>query len=188
MKKTVFVLLAICALLTSCNKDNDKPTKKEKNMVKEEMTWKLDSVKVIYNYQTSQEESFVVHEGEGLSFGSYTFYPWEYQFPSDLTVQNVMTGKITSLAEKYSDNYCKYIAQNRDGEFLSGGYLCYYTDKDRNDHFSLMGIKADGMAEMRVVEAEAQWDTQVWTITYNPSEDVDGTVLERRVEYYSRVR
>ena len=60
--------------------------------------------------------------------------------------------------------------------------MCYY-----NDHFCLRGIKADGMLEMRVVEAEPEWDNQVWTIAYNASEG-DAYVYEHRVEYYSRVR
>lgn len=183
MKKTVFILLAVCAMLTSCNRNEDGPTKKEKNMVKEEMTWALDSVQVIYNYQTSEEISFMLHKEDGITVWSYTFFPWKYKFPSDLTVQNAMSGETFLLADKYSENYCKYICNAANGTFLSGGYVCYY-----NDMFCLRGVKADGMAEMRIVDAEPQWNTQVWTITYNPIESDNGTILERRIEYYSRVR
>ncbi len=182
MKKIALILMVFCAVLTSCNRNEDGPTRKEKTMVKEEMTWSLDSILVVYNYQTANEESVMLRKGEGLTTWSYTFYPWKYKFPADLTVQNGMTGEITSLAERYPENYCKYTCNTASGSFISGGYMCYY-----NDHFCLRGIKADGMLEMRVVEAEAEWDKPVWTIAYNASEGED-YVYEHRVEYYSRVR
>lgn len=37
-------------------------------------------------------------------------------------------------------------------------------------------------------EASTNWDTEVWTCAYNPIEEDDGTVTERNVEYYSRVK
>ena len=126
-------------------------------MVKEEMTWTLDSVLVVYDYQTDHEQSFMLRKDEGLITWSFTFYPYTYTFPAELTAFN--------------------------GIFLSAGYMCYY-----NDMFCLRGMKSDGMLEMRVVDANTNWNEPVWTITFNPVVMEDNTIQEHRVEYYSRVK
>lgn len=184
MKKILFFALALSAILFSCNRENEnEPSKKERNMVKEEMTWKLDSMLVIYNYQTPEEESFVVIAGEQIAPWTYTFYPYKYQFPADLYAVNVMVGDTVFFADKYPEKYCKYSHHDVDGSFMSAGYLCYYN----GELFMLRGTKADGTLDTRIVDASTNWDTPVWTITYNPQED-DDVVYERRVEYYSRVK
>ncbi len=184
MKKILCIAVAFGLLFSSCNRGNeDQPSKAERNMVKQEMTWKLDSILVIYNYMSPDEQSFMLCSDQGLKTWSYTFYPSKYNFPSDLNVVNGMTGDTVYLSEKYPENYCKYIHADEDGAFQSGGYMCYYNDK-----FALRGVKYDGTLEMRVVDANTDWDASVWTITYNPVEEDDGTILERRIEYYSRTK
>lgn len=185
MKKSLFILLSIAALFISCNREEDGPTKKDKNMIKEEMTWHLDSVLVIYNYQTPDEISHMFHESDGINTWSYTFYPWKYKFPKDLYSINVMSGETVYFADEFSDNFCKYLCTDPNGNFQSGGYVKYYKD----DMFMLSGLKANGMAEVRIAkEFSLDWDAPIWTFTYNPIEEDDGTVTERHVEYYSRVK
>lgn len=184
MKKTALLVLALCAVLMGCNREpEDGPSKKERKMVKEEMTWTLDSVLVVYDYQTDHEQSFMLRKDEGLITWSFTFYPYTYTFPAELTAFNGMSGDVISYAEQYSEPYCKYICSDDQGIFLSAGYMCYY-----NDMFCLRGMKSDGTLEMRVVDANTNWNEPVWTITFNPVVMEDNTIQEHRVEYYSRVK
>ena len=185
MKKSLIILLSSAALFVSCNREEDGPTKKDKNMILEEMTWHLDSILVIHNYQTPNEESYVLHESDRIYTWSYTFYPWKYKFPKDLCYSNMMSGEAISMADEYPENFCKYICTGEDGNFLSGGYVKYYKD----NMFMLSGTKSNGMVEVRIAEDYGHdWDAPVWTFTYNPIEEDDGTITERHVEYYSRVK
>ena len=184
MKKSLFILLSIAVLFVSCNKEEDGPTKKEKNMIPEEMTWHLDSILVIHNYQTPDEESYVLHQSDGIYTWTYTFYPWQYKFPKDLYCINMLSGDTTFLADEFPEDFCKYICTDEDNNFQSGGYVKYY-----NDHFMLSGLKSNGMVEVCIAEDYGRnWDDPVWTFTYNPIEEDDGTIIERCVEYYSRVK
>lgn len=184
MKKAFFVLLSMAVLFVSCNKEEDGPTKKDQSLILEEMTWHLDSILVIHHYQTPDEESYVLHESDGIYTWSYTFYPWEYKFPKDLYCVNVWSGDTIYLADEYSENYCKYICTDENNHFQSGGYVKFY-----DDLFMLSGLKSDGMIEVCIANDYGRnWNEPVWTFTYNPIEEDDGTVTERHVQYYSRVR
>jgi len=182
MKKT-FALLAVLALFAfACNPvdPEDEPTEKEKQMVRAEMTWQLDSMLVIYNYQSSTESREMLHADE-LDVWSYTFYPCTYRFPKDLCFINEMTGETFYFAKEYNKDFCKYICTYK-GTVISAGYLRYY-----NNLFTMDGLRTGCWAEFMIREADTNWNTEVWTSTYNAVEDYDsGKVQERHVEYYSR--
>ena len=181
--KKFFVLMAVWALLfVACNPvdPEDEPTEKEKQMVQTEMTWQLDSMLVIYNYQTAKETREMFH-ADDLDIWSYTFYPCTYHFPKDLYFTNEMTGEVIYLAKEYNKDFCKYIC-TYEGTVISAGYLRYY-----NDYFTMDGVRPGGWVEFMIREANTNWNTEVWTCTYNASEDYEtGAVLERDIEYYSR--
>ena len=152
-------------------------------MVTEEMTWQLDSIMVITNYQTAKEESYIVYPGEELPRWSYTFYPCKWTFPEDLYFVNAYTEERVYLSREFAQEFCKYICKS-DGEIVSAGYLCYY-----RDFFTFNGLQSNGMMQFMIREAETDWrTTEVWTCTYNPTETDDGIVLERNIEFYSRVK
>ena len=178
------LMLAICAIAFSCNRnEEDQPSRRDRNMVKEEMTWALDSTLVIYNPNTPQEQRIMLHKEDGMFTWSYSFFPYKYQFPTNLTGVNVMSGETFHYADKYPEAYCKYARLDSDGSFTAGGYICFYKD----DLFMFRGTKINGELDTRVVIANTDWNAPVWTITYNPVED-DDVVYEQRVEYYSRVK
>ena len=183
--KKIWLLLTLCSLcFVSCNILNpeDDPTELEKAMVKTEMTWTLDSVLVVYNYQSPDEYSEMLYPSDGIGTWSYTFYPSSYRFPKELCFVNGMTGEAVYPSKEYDNDYCKYICTSGDGVF-SAGILCYY-----NTFFTFSGIQQDGWVEFMMREANVNWNVDVWTCTFNASEDLNGTVLERDTEYYSRVR
>jgi len=188
-----FSLLAVGAfLLAACDnpdspigEDNPNgPTQKEKNMVMDEMTWRLDSVLVIYNYQQPNETRQMVYAGEDFNAPpiSYTLYPCDYKFPDDLVFYSDMEpGQTHNISEQFNEDYCKYLCTYY-GEPVAAGYLTYYKDL-----FSFYGLQQGGWIEFLIRETNPNWDDEVWTLAYNASEEPDGTVLERHVEYYSRL-
>ena len=186
MKKTIYLLLAVlgCAMV-ACDPPSDQdfePTAKEQAMVKAEMTWQLDSILVITNYQTAKEESCIVYPGEELPRWSYTFYPCTWTFPDDLYFVNAYTEEKVFLAREFAQEFCKYICKSG-GEIVGAGYLCYY-----RDFFTFNGLQSNGMMQFMIREASTDWNSDVWTCTYNPTEGDDGTVYERNIEFYSRVK
>lgn len=189
MKKRLLFLLIAAAIMAACthddpdNPDPQGPTERERNMVTEEMSWKLDSVLVIYNYMADNEVRRMYHEEDGIYIWTYTLYPSTYQFPDDMHFTNEMTGETLYLNDlyDYARDYCKYTC-SYEGEIISAGYLMYY-----KDYFTFCGTKNGGWAEFRIVETDG-WTDSLWTLSFNPTEADDGTVLERNTEYYSRVR
>ena len=189
MKKCVFACLAALAcVVVACQKDDPEeeivdPTNKEQQMVKAEMTWRLDSVLVINNYKTAAETSYVVYPGSPEFPGwSYTFYPCTYKFPADLSFVNGFSGEPFQLAQEYAQDFCKYICTSG-GNIVAAGYLCYY-----REFFTFNGFQNNGGMQFMLREASTNWDAEVWTCAYNPIEEYDGTVTERNVEFYSRVK
>lgn len=187
-----FSILAVFAcLFAACqNYDNpiepdpepEGPTMKEKNMVKEQMTWRLDSVLVIYNYQQPNETRQMLYAGIDTEQWSYTFYPCDYQFPDNLVFNDDLEpGSTFKLSERFSEEYCKYLCTYY-GQPVSAGYLTYYEDS-----FTLYGLQQGGWVQFMIREADTNWDTEVWTVAFNANVDFDGTVLERNIEYYSRI-
>jgi hypothetical protein len=69
------------------------------------------------------------------------------------------------------------------GDIISAGYLCYY-----KDFFTFSGMQQGGWIEMMLREADTKWDSDVWTCSFDAEVELDGTVVERNIEYYSRVR
>lgn len=160
------------------------PTLKEKNMVKEQMTWRLDSVEVIKNYQQPNESRYMAYAGKDINAIPlmYTFYPCDYQFPEDLVFHSDMEpGFIHQISEQFNEAYCKYLTTYY-GEPVAAGYLTYY-----NDQFAFYGLQQGGWVEFMIREADTNWNTEVWTCAYNSDVEHDGTVNERIIEYYSRV-
>ena len=184
MKKFLLFLAVFACLSVSCNKFDwgDKPTDEEKSMVGVEMTWQLDSTLVIYNYQCPDETSEMLYPSDGMEVWSYTFYPYTYRFPKDLVFESELTGKPINVAKEYNEDYCKYIC-TYEGTIISAGYLGYY-----KDYFTFNGIQDGGWVEFMIREADAFWNVPVWISAFNAAEDLGGTVLERHVEYYSRVK
>ena len=77
-------------------------------MVKEQMTWRLDSVLVIYNYQQPNETRQMLYAGIDTEQWSYTFYPCDYQFPDNLVFNDDLEpGSTFKLSERFSEEYCK---------------------------------------------------------------------------------
>lgn len=185
MKKLIF--FALVAILVACNNNNDPeilvPTDKEKNMVTEMMMWQLDSILDILYYQQPNEQRQMFYPSDGIDVVTYTLYPSTYQFPEDLYCVNVMTGETEYYSDLYAGarDFCKYTC-SYEGKMVSAGYLMYY-----NDLFTFNGTKQNGMMEFRILETEG-WKDNVWELAYNPEETEDGVVIERHIEYYSRVR
>ena len=189
MKKTIYLLLAVLGcFMVSCDphqdpEEEDAPTAREQAMVTEEMTWQLDSILVIKNYQTAREESYIVYPGEEYPSWSYTFYPCTWTFPENLYFVNAYTEERVFLSREFAQAFCKYICKS-DGEIVSAGYLCYY-----RDFFTFRGLQSNGMIQFMIREAETDWrTTEVWTCTFTPIETDEGIVLERNIEFYSRVK
>ena len=162
--------------------EEEGPTQKEQAMVPAEMMWQLDSVLVIYDPGTPIETYRMLYAGQDTYQWTYSFYPYTYKFPEDLVFYSEWDGEPTQMSTRYDEDYCKYTCTSG-GEIVAAGYLRYYRDK-----FTLSGLQQGGWVEFMIRDAEAKWDTDVWVSAYNSSEEVDGTVLERTIEYYSRVR
>ena len=158
------------------------PTQKEKDMIPTEMMWQLDSVMVIHNPGTLIETYNLLYAGQDTYQWTYSFYPYTYKFPEDLVFYNEWEGESFKISEQYPEDYCKYTC-TLGGEIIAAGYLCYYRDL-----FTFSGVKQDGMVEFMIREADTKWDSDVWTCSYDSEVEFDGTVLERTIEYYSRVR
>lgn len=187
------ILAVVACMFAACGTNDspiyeepvpDGPTPKEKTMVMDEMTWRLDSVLVIKNYQQPNETSYMVYAGEDINALpiSYTFYPCDYQFPDDLVFYSDMDPDlIINLSEQFNEGYCKYLCTYY-GEPVAAGYLCYYRDM-----FTFFGLQQGGWVQYMIREAETDWDKEVWTVACNTDVEPDGTVNERTIEYYSRV-
>ena len=183
MKQTLLTIAAAALLFAACDPLalEEEPTAAEKLMVTTEMTWTLDSVLVIYNYQLPGEARQMLYPEDGIDIWSYTMYPCTYNFPNDLYFTDEFSGKKVYLSKEFGKGYCKYICTYKNN-IISGGYLCYY-----KDYFTFQGVSQGGWAEFMIREADTNWNVDVWTCTYNAQEDYEtGDVLERCVEYYSR--
>ena len=184
MKKIAILLTLVAVLFAACDPQlpEEEPTEQEKMMVPAEMSWRLDSIMNVYNYQTPYESSRIIRPEDGLDVWTYTFYPSTYQFPEEMVFVNEMTGKEVNMRQQYGKDYCKYITTYKDN-VISAGYLCYY-----KDFFTFNGLQLGGWMEFMIREADTNWDVEVWTSTFNTEETLEGEVLSRRTEYYSRVR
>ena len=183
MKLFRFLLLAVCAAsLIACDPldPEDKPTKKEQEMVKTEMTWELDSMLVYVNPVGEEPYSEMLYPSDGIDIWSFTFYPCTYHFPKDLCFVSEWTGETIYLAKEYKQDYCKYIC-TYEGQVISAGYIGYY-----NEYFMFNGLKEGGWVDVMIREADTNWDVKVWTVSYDVVVEDDGTVRERCTEYYSR--
>lgn len=185
MKKSLLLITSIALLFASCDPalPEEEPTEAEKQMVTTEMTWQLDSVLVVRNYLQVGESKKMLHPEDGIDIWSYTMYPCSYSFPEDLYFINEYSGEVISLYKEFNKGYCKYIC-TYNNNVISGGYLCYY-----RNFFTFSGVGRGGWVEFMLREASTNWDTEVWTCTYNSEEDYNtGEVIERRVEFYSRTK
>ena len=191
-----FMMVAFVCLLAACTNDaidnavvipvepeeEQGPTQKEKDMIPTEMMWQLDSVLVIFNPGTLIETYRMLYAGQDTYQWTYSFYPYTYKFPEDLIFFNDWEEEAYVISERYGEDYCKYTCTLGD-EIISAGYLCYYRDM-----FTFSGVQQGGLVEFMIREADTKWDSDVWTCAYDSEVDHDGTVLERTIEYYSRVR
>ena len=191
-----FMMAAFVCLLAACTNDaidnavvipvdpeeEQGPTQKEKDMIPTEMMWQLDSILVVFNPGTPIETYRLLYAGQDTYQWTYSFYPYTYKFPEDLVFYNEWEGESLKISEQYPEDYCKYTC-TLGGEIIAAGYLCYYRNL-----FTFSGVKQDGMVEFMIREADTKWDSDVWTCSYDSEVDLDGTVLERTIEYYSRVR
>lgn len=191
MKKIgVMLMAAIVAFgMTACSKDDnavepveDGPTAKEKAMVPSMMRWQLDSMQVIGYPGSLIETSQMLIAGQDTYQWTYTFYPCTEKLPDGIIFQSEFDGSSTNVSEEYTEDYCKYVC-TEGGEVIAAGYLCYYRDK-----FTFSGLKQGCWMEFMIREASTNWDTDVWTSTYDSSVALDGTVEERIIEYYSPVK
>ena len=194
MKTVKYLSMAVFAcLLAACsleNEDNaivpgigsDGPTQKEKDMVPSMMMWQLDSMLVINNPGTLIETYKMLYAGQDTYQWTYAFYPYNYKFPDDLVFYSDFDEGSVKMSESYKEDYCKYTCTVGD-EIVSAGYLCYYKDS-----FAFEGLKRGCWVEFMLREASTNWDVNVWTCSYNSDVDLDGTVLERIIEYYSPVK
>ena len=186
------VFAFILAACTNGNSDNpivvpeepeeQGPTQKEKDMVPTEMIWQLDSVLVIYNPGTLIETYRMLIAGQDTYQWTYNFYPYTYKFPDDIVFYSEFDGEAYQMSKEYTQDYCKYIT-TMGGEIISAGYLCYYRDV-----FTFSGMQQGGWVEFMLREADTKWDSDVWTCAFDAEVELDGTVVERNIEYYSRVR
>ena len=55
------------------------------------------------------------------------------------------------------------------------------------DYFTFNGTKQNGMMEFRIVETDG-WHDNLWLLSYNPEETMDGVIIERCTEFYSRLQ
>ena len=190
-----FMMAAFVCLLAACSnaidnpvvipvepEEEEGPTQKEKAMIPSEMMWQLDSILVINNPGTAIETYRMLYAGQDTYQWTYSFYPYTYKFPEDLVFYSEWDDEAYVISDRYAEDYCKYTC-SFGGDIVSAGYLCYYRDK-----FTFRGLSRGAWVEFMIREADTQWDSDVWTCAYNSSEDPDGTVLERTIEYYSRVR
>ena len=192
MKTMKYYLMAVCVcFLASCTMDNydnpvepvpDGPTAKEKAMVPAMMRWQLDSVLIINNPGTLIETYQMLYAGQDTYQWTYTFYPCTYQFPDDLVFYSEFDGDAFQMSKEYNEDYCKYTCTVGE-EIISAGYLFYYRDT-----FAMRGMQQGGWVDYRIREASTDWNTDVWTCTYDAEVELDGTVLERDIEYYSPVK
>lgn len=191
MKKIGMMLMAAIVAfgMTACNEsDNpvepveDGPTAKEKAMVPSMMMWQLDSMQII-NYPGSLiETSQMLYAGIDTYQWTYTFYPCTEKLPDGIVFRSDFEDYSINVSEEYTKDYCKYVC-TESGEVISAGYLCYY-----KDYFTFSGLQQGCWVEFKLREASTNWNTVVWTTTYDSSVALDGTVEERTIEYYSRVR
>lgn len=190
MKIVKYLSMAIVAcLFVACTYDNpvapepeqDGPTPKEKAMVPQQMTWKLDSSLIIFNPGTPIETCTMMYANEDIPELVYTLYPYEYQFPADLVFFSDWDGEAYPLYQYYNEDYCKYLCTIY-GEPLAAGYLVYFKDM-----FTFRGMKQGGWVEFMIRETDPNWNSDVWTLSFDSSVEPDGTVLVREIEYYSRV-
>lgn len=158
------------------------PTQKEKDMVQTEMIWQLDSVLVIYNPGTPIETYRMLIAGQDTYQWTYNFYPCDYKFPDDIVFYSEYDGDAYQMSKEYTQDYCKYVT-TLGGDIISAGYLCYY-----RDFFTFSGIQQGGWVEFMLREADTKWDSDVWTCSFDAEVELDGTVVERNIEYYSRIR
>lgn len=159
------------------------PTQKEKDMIPSEMMWQLDSVLVILNPGTAIESYQMLIAGQDTYQWTYNFYPYDYKFPDDIVFYSAFDGEAYQMSKMYDNDFCKYVT-TMGGEVISAGYVWYYKD----DLFTFSGMQQGGWVEFMLREADTNWNTDVWTCTYDSEVEQDGTVLERVVEYYSPVR
>ena len=158
------------------------PTQKEKDMVPSEMIWQLDSTLVILNPGTAIESYQMLIAGQDTYQWTYNFYPCDYKFPDDIVFYSEYDGEACQMSKEYTQDYCKYVT-TLGGDIISAGYLCYY-----RDFFTFSGIQQGGWVEFMIREADTKWDSDVWTCAFDAEVELDGTVVERNIEYYSRVR
>lgn len=158
------------------------PTQKEKDMIPTEMIWQLDSVLVINNPGTLIETYQMLYAGQDTYQWTYNLYPCTYKFPDDLVFYSDFNGEAIQMSKEYNKDYCKYTCTIGD-EIISAGYLCYY-----RDFFTFSGLQHGGWVEFMLREADTKWDSDVWTCSFDAEVELDGTVVERNVEYYSRLR
>ena len=191
MKSKLFLMAILACLMAACSvEDNPSkptepeggPTAKEKAMVPTMMQWQLDSMLII-NYPGSMIETYkMLKAGEDTYQWTYTFYPCTEKLPDGIIFQSDFDDESINVSETYTEDYCKYIC-TLDNQIIAAGYLCYYRDS-----FTFSGLQQGCWVEFKLREADTNWNTEVWTSTYNTSVAYDGTVEERTVEYYSRVR
>lgn len=190
-----FMMAAFICLFAACTNDlpdnpivvpeepeEQGPTQKEKDMIPSEMIWQLDSILVIYNPGTPIETYKMLYAGQDTYQWTYNFYPCTYKFPDDIVFYSEFDGEPYQMSKEYTEDYCKYVT-TLGGEVISAGYLCYY-----NDFFTFSGQKQGGWIEMMLREADTKWDSDVWTCAFDAEVELDGTVIERDIEYYSRLR
>lgn len=191
MKKIGMMLMAAIVAfgMTACNEsDNpvepveDGPTAKEKAMVPSMMMWQLDSMQIIYYPGSLIETSQMLYAGIDTYQWTYTFYPCTEKLPDGIVFRSDFEDYSINVSEEYTKDYCKYVC-TESGEVISAGYLCYY-----KDYFTFSGLQQGCWVEFKLREASTNWNTVVWTTTYDSSVALDGTVEERTIEYYSRVR
>ena len=182
-------MAALAFLFASCIVDNpvepaqqDGPTAREKAMVPNMMMWQLDSMLIINNPGTPIETYQMLYAGIDTYQWTYTFYPCTDKLPDGIVFYSDFDDESVNVSEQYTEDYCKYVC-TESGEVISAGYLCYY-----NNFFTFSGLKQGCWMEFMLREADTNWNTDVWTCTYDSDVEQDGTVLERVVEYYSPVR
>lgn len=159
------------------------PTQKEKDMIPSEMMWQLDSVLVILNPGTAIESYQMLIAGQDTYQWTYNFYPYDYKFPDDIVFYSAFDGEAYQMSKMYDNDFCKYVT-TMGGEVISAGYVWYYKD----DLFTFSGMQQGGWVEFMLREADTKWDSDVWTCAFDAEVELDGTVVERNIEYYSRVR
>lgn len=187
-----YYLVAVCAcFFAACTVDSpdnpvaqapEGPTAKEKAMVPTEMIWQLDSTIVINNPGSLIETYQVLYAGQDTYQWTYTFYPCTYKFPDNIVFTSDYDDSSINISEQFNQDYCKYLCTLGD-DIISAGYLCYYKDM-----FTFQGLQQGGWIDFMIRDADTKWDSDVWTCSFDSSVAPDGTVEERTIEYYSRLR